>query len=202
MEALFTGLGLGLVVAVSFGPINVLELDSGLRFGFAPALGVGFGAALADGTYAFLGGLGAAALVAGPTEGWLQIVGGGALLAIATSMVRRPRTREERASPGFRRMFGVSLLATLANPLTIVYWAAAFGGVVPELRLSRLDALTLLPLGVLTGTAVWTTVLAIGSAFAGRYVSERLLGRLSLVSALTIAGFGAWLVAAGVRTLS
>jgi threonine/homoserine/homoserine lactone efflux protein len=202
MEALLAGLLLGLTVAVSFGPINVLELHSGLRYGFAPAFGVGVGAACADGTYAFLGGLGAAALVAGGAEGWLRILGGGVLLLIALGMARRRPDPDGRATPGFRRMLGVALVATLANPFTIVYWAAAFSGVVPELGLSRLAAVTVLPAGVLTGTLVWGTSLAAGSAFAGRYVSERLLGRLSLVSALTIAGFGVWLVAAGVRALT
>jgi hypothetical protein len=45
-------------------------------------------------------------------------------------------------------------------------------------------------------------LLAVGSAFAGRYVNERLLSRLSLASALTIAGFGVWFIVTGLRTIA
>jgi threonine/homoserine/homoserine lactone efflux protein len=201
MSALLAGFGLGFAVAASFGPINVFALASGLRHGFWPAYGVGLGAAAADGTYALLGGLGAAALVAGRAAGWFQLVGGVALLLVALDMARR-RAATRRAAPTFARTFGLALGATIANPLTVVYWGAAFAAVVPRLDLSRVQAATLLPAGVVCGTVVWATLLAAASAFAGRYVSERLLRGLSLASALAIAAFGAWFVSEGARTLS
>jgi threonine/homoserine/homoserine lactone efflux protein len=202
VTALLVGIGLGFTVAASFGPINVFSLSSGLRYGFRPAFGVALGATAADGLYAFLGGLGAAAVFTGRAAGWFQVLGGAALLLIAIQMAR-PRSvgAGRRAAPSFRQSFGVALGATLANPLTIVYWAAAFAGVVPKFDLSRVEALTLLPAGVVAGGLRWAVLLASGSAFAGRYVSERLLAWLSRGCALTIAGFGVWFVASGVRAL-
>jgi threonine/homoserine/homoserine lactone efflux protein len=203
MTPLLAGFGLGFSVAASFGPINLFALSSGLRYGFWPAYGVGFGAAVADGSYAFLGGLGAAALFTGGAKGWFQMLGGAALILIAVGMAtRRPREHGQRAAPGFGRSFTVALAATLANPITVVYWTAVFAGVVPKLEVSRLEALTLLPAGVVCGTVVWATLLAVGSAFAGRYVNAHLLSRLSLASALTIAGFGVWFVVSGLRTIA
>jgi threonine/homoserine/homoserine lactone efflux protein len=202
MTPLLAGFGLGFTVAASFGPINLFALASGLRHGFWPAYGVSLGASTADGVYAFLGGLGAAALFAGDAKGWFQILGGAALLLIAARMVRRPSAEERRAGRLFGRSYTVALAATLANPLTVVYWGAAFAGVVPKLDLSRVEAVTLLPAGVACGTVLWSTLLAAGSAFAGRYVNERLLGWLSVASAATVGGFGAWFIADGVRTLS
>jgi threonine/homoserine/homoserine lactone efflux protein len=204
MTPLLAGFGLGFSVAASFGPINVFALTSGLKHGFWPAYGVGLGAAVADGSYAFLGGLGAAALFTGGAKGWFQILGGCALLLIATGMaLRSPKEEPPRsAARGFARSFAVALGATLANPITVVYWTAVFAGVVPKLDVSRAQALTLLPAGVLCGTAVWATLLAAGTAFAARFVDARLLMWLSRVSALTIAGFGAWFVASGIRALA
>jgi threonine/homoserine/homoserine lactone efflux protein len=116
---------------------------------------------------------------------------------------RRPKERgEQRGAPGFGRSFTIALGATLANPITVVYWTAVFAGVVPNLEVSRLQALTLLPAGVVCGTVVWATLLAVGSAFARRYVNERLLSRFSLASALTIAGFGVWFIVSGLRTIA
>jgi threonine/homoserine/homoserine lactone efflux protein len=204
MTPLLAGFGLGFSVAASFGPINLFALSSGLRYGFWPAYGVGVGAAVADGSYAFLGGLGAAALFTGGAKGWFQMLGGTALVFIAVGMAkRRPKERrEQRGAPGFGRSFTLALGATLANPITVVYWTAVFAGVVPKLEVSRLEALTLLPAGVVCGTVLWATLLAVGSAFAGRYVNEPLLSRLSLASALTIAGFGVWFIVSGLRTIA
>jgi L-lysine exporter family protein LysE/ArgO len=204
MTPLLAGFGLGFSVAASFGPINLFALSSGLRYGFWPAYGVGVGAAVADGSYAFLGGLGAAALFTGGAKGWFQMLGGTALVFIAVGMAKRmPKKRgEQRGDPGFGRSFTLALGATLANPITVVYWTAVFAGVVPKLEVSRLEALTLLPAGVVCGTVLWATLLAVGSAFAGRYVNERLLSRLSLASALTIAGFGVWFIVTGLRTIA
>ena len=203
MTPLLAGFGLGFSVAASFGPINLFALSSGLRYGFWPAYGVGVGAAVADGSYAFLGGLGAAALFTGGTKGWFQVLGGTALVVIAVGMAkRRPKERgEQRGARGFGRSFTLALGATLANPITVVYWTAVFAGVVPKLEVSRLEALTLLPAGVVCGTVVWATLLAVGSGFARRYVNEHLLSLLSLASALTIAGFGVWFVVSGLRTI-
>lgn len=203
MTPLVVGIGLGFTVAASFGPINVFSLSSGLRYGFWPAYGVAVGATAADGLYALLGGLGVAALISGRAEGWLQVAGGAALLVIAMRMARSgPSPGKSAAARGFGQSFAVALGATLANPVTIVYWAAAFAGVVPRFGLSRAEALTLLPAGVVAGGLCWATLLAAGSAFAGRYVNERLLLWLSLGSAVTIAGFGVWFVAEGVRALA
>jgi threonine/homoserine/homoserine lactone efflux protein len=202
MTALLVGIGLGFAVAASFGPINVFSLSSGLRYGFWPAFGVALGATAADGLYAFLGGLGVAAIFTGSAEGWLQIGGGGALLVLALRMARPTRSGgERRAERGFGHSFAVALGATLANPLTIVYWAGAFAGIVPRFDLSRAEALTLLPAGVVIGGICWALLLASASAFAGRYVNERVLGWVSVASAVTIAVFGAWFVVGGIRTL-
>jgi threonine/homoserine/homoserine lactone efflux protein len=202
MTALLVGIGLGFTVAASFGPINVFALSNGLRYGFWPAFGVLVGATAADGLYAFLGGLGVAAIFTGKAEGWFQIAGGAALLFIAVRVARPNSTDGERQLvPGFGRSFAVALGATLANPLTIVYWAAAFAGVVPKFDLSRAEALTLLPAGVVLGGLCWGLLLAAGSAFAGRYVNERLLAWLSLASAILIAGFGTWFIVSGISAL-
>jgi hypothetical protein len=142
MAPLLAGFGLGFTVAASFGPINIFALASGLRHGFWPAYGVSLGASTADGVYAFLGGVGAAALFTGNAKGWFQAFGGAALVLIAVRMVRGSSGEERRTPGGFGRSYMVALAVTLANPLTVVYWGAAFAGVVPKLELSRAEAMT------------------------------------------------------------
>ena len=197
MTAVLAGFALGVAVAAGFGPISVLALSSGLRHGFAPAFGVGLGAALVDGLYALLAALGLAAIV---PDRELQIVGGVALVYIGWRMVRAAGG-DGTALATFRRGLGVSFAATLANPLTIVSWAAAFTAVVPELDLSRVQTATILPVGVAIGTLTWFTALATASTLAGRRLGPRALHVVSVVAGVAIAAFGVLFVARGAGLL-
>jgi putative LysE/RhtB family amino acid efflux pump len=201
VSALLSGFGLGFGVAAGFGPINVLCLTTGLRNGFAPAFGIGLGAAIVDGFYALLAGLGVAALITGDVRAWLQVVGGVALIVIGVRIARtagaaaEPSTTTTSFGPALR----LSLAATLANPPTIVSWAAAFAGVVPALGLSRAETLTLLPAAVAVGTLAWFTLVAAAAAYAGRFARERVLRAVSLAGGVVIAGLGVVLAVDGAR---
>src|ERR671915_1163991 len=171
LSALLSGFGLGFGVAAGFGPINVLCLTTGLRNGFAPALGIGLGAAIVDGFYALLAGLGAAAVLTGDARRWLQVAGGAALVVVGIRIARAARRAAEASTT--RRSFGsalrLSLAATLANPPTIVSWAAAFAGVVPALDLSRAETLSVLPPAIAAGTLTWFVLVAAAASYARRF---------------------------------
>jgi threonine/homoserine/homoserine lactone efflux protein len=193
VDTVLAGFALGLAVAAGFGPISVLALTSGLRNGFAPAFGVAVGVAFVDGFYALLAGLGLAALVPGDE---LQVVGGVALVVIGIGMVRLSGG-DALALSTFRRGLAVSVALTLANPLTIVSWAAAFSAVVPELGISRTETLSVLPLAVSLGTLTWFTFLAVASSSFGRHLGPRTLRVASIVAGVLIALFGVVFVARG-----
>jgi threonine/homoserine/homoserine lactone efflux protein len=193
MDTVLAGFALGFAVAAGFGPISVLALTSGLRHGFAPAFGVAVAVALVDGFYALLAGLGLAALVPGDE---LQVVGGVALVVIGVGMVKLSGG-DAMALSTFRRGFVVALAATLANPLTIVSWAAAFTAVVPELDISERQTVTVLPLSVSLGTLTWFTILAAASTFFGRRLGPRTLRIASVVAGVVIAAFGVVFVVRG-----
>lgn len=197
MTTVLAGLALGFAVAAGFGPISVLALTSGLRHGFLPAFGVGLGAALVDGLYALLAALGLAALVPGEP---LQLVGGAALLWIAWRMVRA-HGGDGLALQTFRRGLAVSFAATLANPLTIVSWAAAFTAVVPGLGLGRTETLTVLPLSVAVGTLAYFTLLAAAATFAGRRLGPRALRVASVAAGLAVGAFGVLFLVRGTLAL-
>jgi putative LysE/RhtB family amino acid efflux pump len=201
VSAVLSGFGLGFGVAAGFGPINVLCLTTGLRNGFAPALGIGLGAAIVDGFYALLAGLGAAAVLTGDARDWFQIVGGAALVIVGIRIARSARSAAEASAT--TRSFGsalrLSLAATLANPPTIVSWAAAFAGVVPALDLTRVETLTLLPPAIAVGTLAWFALVAAAAAYARRLARERVLRAVSLAGGVVIAALGVLLAVDGVR---
>jgi threonine/homoserine/homoserine lactone efflux protein len=193
MDTVLAGFALGFAVAAGFGPISVLALTSGLRHGFAPAFGVAVGVAFVDGLYALLAGLGLAALLPGDE---LQVVGGVALVVIGIGMIKLAGG-DATALSTFRRGLTVSVAATLANPLTIVSWAAAFTAVVPELDVSKTETATVLPLSVSLGTLTWFTILAATSSYLGRRLRPRILRGASVVAGVLIAAFGVVFVVRG-----
>jgi threonine/homoserine/homoserine lactone efflux protein len=199
VSAALAGFALGFAVAAGFGPISVLALTSGLRHGFAPAFGVGLGAALVDGLYALLAGLGLAALIS-PAHNELQLAGGLALLWIGRRMVRATGG-DGAALATFGRGLGLSFAATLANPLTIVSWAAAFTAVVPGLGVSRTETLAVLPPAVALGTLTWFTGLALAATSAGRRLGPRALRAASVVAGVAIGVFGLVFVVRGALAL-
>ena len=199
MSAALAGFALGVAVAAGFGPISVLALSSGLRHGFAPAFGVGLGAALVDGLYALLAGLGLAAVIGAAGEG-LQVVGGLALLGIAWRMIRATGG-DALALATLRRGLAVAVAATLANPLTILSWAAAFTAIVPGLGLSRDETLAVLPPSVAAGTLTWFTGLAVASALAGRRLGPGALRAASVAAGVAIGAFGVVFVVRGAASL-
>jgi threonine/homoserine/homoserine lactone efflux protein len=189
-------------VAAGFGPINVLCLTTGLRNGFAPAFGIGLGAAIVDGFYALLAGLGVAALVTGDVQAWFQVVGGVALVVIGIRIARSAQSAAEASTTTTTSLgaaLSLSLAATLANPLTIVSWAAAFAGVVPALDLTRVETLILLPAAIAVGTLAWFSIVAAASAYARRFARERVLRAISLAGGVVIAGLGVLLAVDGAR---
>ena len=201
MDALLSGFGLGFGVAAGFGPINVLCLTTGLRSGFAPAFGVGLGAALVDGFYALLAGLGAAALLTGDARDWFQVAGGAALVVVGIRIARSARNAApaSRMTTSFGGALRLSLAATIANPPTIISWGAAFASIVPALDLTRLETLALLPPAVAAGTLAWFTLLATTTGHARHFAREPVLRALSVIGGAVIAGLGALLMLDGLR---
>ena len=165
MTPLLVGIGLGFTVAASFGPINVFSLSSGSVTASGRPTVSRSGPQQRTASTPSSAGSAPRRSSPGSAEGWFQILGGAVLIVLAVRMARPPSLEgERRASRGFVRSFAIALGATLANPITIVYWAGAFAGVVPRFDLSRAEALVLLPLGVVVGGVCWATLLAAGSA--------------------------------------
>lgn len=126
------GLVLGLAIAAPLGPIGALCINRTLERGFWAGVAGGLGTALADGVYALLAAAGFTAL--GGVPGWisllLQVLGG--LFLIYLGIVGlTPRPLATAASVKARGLLSTTVatfLLTIANPATILSFAAIFAG--------------------------------------------------------------------------
>jgi threonine/homoserine/homoserine lactone efflux protein len=156
------GLGFGLILQISVGPVCIAILHKGLTQGFRHAFSMVWGAALVDALYIVLSVAGVSALLA--------YFGIRYLLAPAATA----RIEHSDESPLKSFTFGVGL--TLTNPLTILFWAGVLGAMMSSHTFEQPGGVLFFSAGCVAATLLFLTAVAA----AGHYLERVLTDRLSL----------------------
>jgi len=189
------GLAFGFLLAATVGPMWVLCFRRTVAYGALTGFVSGMGIAVADGLYGAVAAFGLTAISGFLLRHsfWIGLVGGLFLLYLGIkTMLQKPAANGKVAKPASRAQAFLSTLGlTLANPPTILAFAAIFAGL--GLAASAdYTAAALVTLAVFLGSAAWWVVLA----FTGGALRERLGPRaqraINVVSGVTILGFAAW----------
>jgi threonine/homoserine/homoserine lactone efflux protein len=134
-----SGVAMGLIAAVPVGPVNIICIRRTFHFGPVNGFVSGLGAALGDGVFAAITGLGLT-WVAQLIEGYATIIEliGGALLVYFGSRAFRssfaPPLEEDdnsRSDGGSRTLVGAiasTFVLTVTNPATLLAFTAMFAG--------------------------------------------------------------------------
>ena len=189
------GLAFGFVLAATVGPMWVLCLRRTLACGAATGLASGMGIAVADGLYGAVAAFGLTA-VSGfllAHSLWIGLAGGAFLVYLGVkTLAAKPAADGETTRPASHAQAFLSTLGlTLANPPTILAFAAIFAGL--GLAASAdYAAAALVTLGVFLGSAAWWLVLAALAGALRERLGPRVLRAINIVSGVTILGFAAW----------
>lgn len=192
------GLAFGFVLAATVGPMWVLCLRRTLAHGAVAGLASGMGIAVADGLYGAVAAFGLTAVSGFLLEHqyWISLVGAAFLLWLGfkTLLAEPPAL----AAPGEGEVAGSNVAAflstlglTLANPPTILAFAAIFAGLGLTSGSDYASA-TLIVLGVFLGSASWWIVLAAGAGWLRVRLGARFLRGINIVSGVFILAFAAW----------
>jgi threonine/homoserine/homoserine lactone efflux protein len=188
------GLVIGLAVAAPVGPIGVLCIRRTLADGRLAGLATGLGAATVD---AFYGGVAAfgVTVVSGlllSQQVWIRLIGGLFLcyLGVKTIAAAPAERAAATAGPTPLRAYISAVALTLANPPTILSFAAIFAGLGVGTTGRAAPATILLVLGVLVGSALWWVLLSSGVALVRARVSPRVLQWINRLSGAMLVGFG------------
>jgi threonine/homoserine/homoserine lactone efflux protein len=157
-----------LMVAIP-GPSIMMIVGAGISGGRRAALGVVFAIAAADLVLIGLvaSGLGMFAEAGGAAVDWLTAIGGLVLVALGVLTFRGRRT--EAGPPVSARAYSLgSFLATLANPKSLLFFAAFLPQFVDASRPAMPQYLTLTVLFILAAMPV-----ALAYAFGASFLSER-----------------------------
>ncbi len=187
------GLVFGFLLAGSVGPLWILcfrrTLAHGRLFGFISGMGV----ATADAVYGFVAAFGLTA-VAGfllAQRFWLSLAGGVFLCWLgAKTLLARPADRAAVApATSYLVAYTSTFALTLANPATILAFAAIFAGLGLGASADYGQA-ALVVIGVMLGSALWWVLLALGASWLGRTGGPRLLRGINIVAGVSILAFG------------
>ena len=186
--------GFGLAVAAPVGPMSLICMRRTLAHGRHWGLATGAGIALADSTYAFAAALGLAGLLTGflhAHEAAIQGVAGIILIAIGARFWFAPfaENPSTTGAGSMRAAFASAYGLTMANPPTLLTFAAMFAAFAPGMR-SGTEAVAETTLGVLAGSMLWWTGLVTLIARLHHIIGPTARKRIGQLSALCLIGFG------------
>jgi len=213
VEFLLKGIAVGFAIAAPVGPIGLLCIRRTLSKGHLSGFIAGLGAALADAVYGFIAAFGLTLvgdLLVQHRE-WLGLGGG---LFLCYLGIAEWRTRGAKPAAPVNERHAASLLGgfastfalTLANPMTILSFAAVFAaaGVTREHRQlgdPERDIAPMLQLvgGVFLGSAAWWLMLTSGIGSIRHHIGPVSLRWLNRISGTVLLGFGAYVLVEAAR---
>lgn len=183
----------GATIAAAIGPIALLIIDNGMRYGLRAALASAAGVASADFAYAvaaFAAGSGVAALFDRMRQVF-TLSAGAVLVGVGVWLVLgalRPPGETGRREAAWRPGFGATFLLTLANPLTVIL----FAGFSVQLSLSESlgNALYFAAFIFAGSLPVQAGYALFGASLRRASPDRRIMRALNLASSLGIIAFG------------
>ena len=201
MTLFFKGLLFGFLLAATVGPMWVLCFRRTLAQGALAGFVSGMGIAVADGFYGTVAAFGLTAISGFLLQHsfWIGLVGGIFLvyLGIKTLMAKPVLNGASEEVISYSRAFLSTLGLTLANPPTILAFAAIFAGL--GLVTNDYATAALVVLGVFLGSASWWILLAAGAGWLRRRIGPKLFRAINVVSGLSILGLAIWQLATILR---
>lgn len=188
------GFLIGLAIAAPVGAIGLLCIRRTLAYGRLVGFVTGLGAATADAVYGAVAALGltSVAVFLESVQTPLRVLGGAFLIYLGwRTFVSRPADAAAADGVGnLASMFASTFALTLANPSTIISFAAIFAGLGLVGSTGMTSAL-LMVAGVFLGSATWWFILSGGiSLLRGVMTPERLVW-VNRASGVIIALLGA-----------
>jgi threonine/homoserine/homoserine lactone efflux protein len=193
----------GLLLALPFGPINLLGLQRAVEGGFFGGMAAGIGIMLGDALIALFAAFSVSA-VTGAIRDYraaIQLVGGLGLLGAGVKLYFVPKsiaTHVEVAKSSLRAYawdIPAMFLLTITNPAAVLGLTAIYAGVSTFVRVETvIDALTMVA-SIMGGSFLYWFVVSERIALVRHRFGEVQLGRINALAGLVLIGFGGLLIA-------
>jgi len=197
---------LGLSLSAPIGPINAAQLDSGIKRGFWHAWLVGLGAMIADAAYMIMVYMGIVHFIEIPfMKSFLWLFGCFVLMYTGIESLTGAGSiakKDEGIERSKLRSFVSGFLMSLSNPMTILFWLGIYGSVLADTAAKYgSEQVALYSLAIISGILLWDVTMAGISSTFRRWLTDGLLKLISVLSGLSLIGFGAYFGFQAVRLL-
>jgi threonine/homoserine/homoserine lactone efflux protein len=194
-EFLYKGLILGFSVAAPVGPIGILCINRTINKNFAAGFASGLGAATADLIYGLIAGLGLTAIsdFLINQKFWIQAIGLVFLVYIAIKTLMKKEKDIEfnsLADKGLLKDYLSTLLLTITNPMTILFFIAVFASLGLSKTINGFYPVIQLLLGVFIGSGIWWMFLCVLTNKLKKTINKKVLRKIDLISGILILFFG------------
>ncbi|MBA3722489.1 MAG: LysE family translocator [Parachlamydiaceae bacterium] len=196
LSLLLKGWLIGFLMAIPVGPIGMLCIRHSLIRGTLYGLVAGLGAALADMVYGILAGFGVTIIcdILTSYQMTCQMLGALFLCYLGIKMlITPPRAKSEEIMipTSLLRIFLITFILTLTNPLTLIGFMgiyAAFGiGLMDHTFLS----FCMVAGGIFIGSTTWWFILSASSSLIGRKLNLHSTHLINRISGTAFLAFGA-----------
>ncbi|WP_219836609.1 LysE family transporter [Paenibacillus sp. R14(2021)] len=198
MSVLFGYFLLGLSLSAPIGPINAAQLDKGMKHGFLHAWLIGIGAMMADIFFMVLVFFGLVHFISIPfIQTFLWLFGAFVLIYTGIESVngarKVPLARSDSGNSAYGKTLLSGFLLSVSNPLSILFWLGIYGSVLIEMTV-RYDTreLAAASLAIIAGIAFWDISMAGLAGFFRKWLNGPLIQFISIISGLSLIGFGAY----------
>ncbi|WP_410512390.1 LysE family transporter [Paenibacillus sp. BR2-3] len=196
MNTIFSYIFLGLSLSAPIGPINAAQLDKGIRGGFWPAWFVGLGAISADIIYMLLVYFGVIHLLEAPyVKAFLWLFGFFVLVYTGVESMKdagKLTSADTRSSDvSLAKSLFSGFLMSLSNPLSILFWLGIYGSILAKAASEYpMKQLLLYSGAIVLGILIWDITMASASSIFRRFLTAGVLKAISMLSGLSLVGFG------------
>ncbi|ARF18054.1 LysE family transporter [Sporosarcina ureae] len=196
MNSIFLYIFLGASLAAPIGPVKTVLLNTGIKRGFFHAWAFSFGSVTTDIMYMFLVYFGVGQFIDSPlikiilwSFGCFVLMYTGIENLLTLNKVEMSVRLGKRVRLRTSMMTG--FLMSLLNPLTIIFWLGIYGSILAKTAGGSTGYKIIInSLAILLGIMIVDLFMAFLSSGARKFLSSRLLLIVSIISSISMIGFG------------
>ena len=197
---------MGLSLAAPIGPVNSAMINKGIKNGFLHAYIVGAGSIVADGIFMLLVYLGLYQFLNVPIiQIFLWLFGAFILLYTGFESifkVDKVSLSHTRSKESLLRCFLVGFIMSITSPLSIMFWLGIYGSILAQTAQNQgMSSLLIYSCMILLGLTTWDLIMSTLTSGFRKFLNVRMLKTISILSGLSLLGFGLYFGQKGIAMM-
>ena len=197
---------LGFTLAAPIGPVNSARLDKGIKNGFWHAWVVGAGSMIADGIFMLMVYFGMVQFLEIPVvQIFLWLFGGFILNYSGVESIKganKITLTYSRNKESLFKCFLIGFVMSITSPLSILFWLGIYGSVLAKTAQTiGTDSLIIYSSMIFLGLTFWDIFVAAITTSFRKLLTIRSLIVISIISGVSLIGFGLYFGYQGVNAL-